>query len=177
MTTEAQALEQQLAAQCKMLALRGRAQVERSRPDVQIVRSLAGGRVEGFATKGTRLDFEGVLAPSGRCVVLEAKTSHASPSWPLGDVRDSQVMRMAQLAACGALALLYVQRRHEGRAIDYLLPVDGAGRIAALVTHPALVVLSGERKSIRWEALEPWRIKASELWLDAAERLGLLGGV
>jgi len=174
--SHARGLEIQLAAQCELLAKRGRALVERSRPEVQIVRPLAGGRVEGFATKGTRLDFEGVLAPSGRMVVLEAKTSHASPSWPLGDVRDSQVVRMAQLAACGALALLYVQRLEGARELaSYLLPVDSAGRIAGLVTHPANGILSTERKSIRWADLEPWRVGASELWLDAAERL--LGGV
>jgi penicillin-binding protein-related factor A (putative recombinase) len=170
-----QGLEQRLSAQCELLERRGRGVVTRCRPDVQVVRSLKGGRVEGFVT-GSRLDFEGVLRPSGRAVVIEAKTSHASPSWPLCDVRDAQVVRMAQLASCGALALLYVQRWHEGRATDYLLPVDAQGRIASLVTHPALLVLSAERKSIRWADLEPWRVGPQELWLDAAERLGLLGG-
>ena len=171
MSSDAQALEQQLAAQCKMLASRGRASVGRCHPDVQIVRTLPKRRIEGFVV-GVRLDFEGVLAPRGRYVVLEAKTSHASPSWPLGDVGDAQALRMAQLASCGALALLYVQRLEGARVLaSYLLPVDSAGRIAGLVTHPALVVLSAERKSIRWADLEPWRVKASELWLDAAERL------
>jgi hypothetical protein len=119
------------------------------------------------------LDFEGALAPSGRCVLLEAKTSHAGTSWPLADLGDEQALRMASWASCGALALLYVQR-WDGltRAGDYLLPVDGAGRIAGLVTHPAVAVLDGERRSIRWEDMEPWRVRGDELWLDAAERLG-----
>ena len=124
---------------------------------------------------GWRCDFEGWLCGSGRVVALEAKTSHASPSWPLGDVLDDQALRLSTVARDGGLALLYVQRWHEGRATDYLLPVDAQGVIAALAAHPALVVMSGERKSIRWADLEPWRVGSQELWLDAAERL--LGGV
>lgn len=173
----AQALEGMLGAQCALLASRGRGVVARCHPDVQVVRQLAKKRVEGFVV-GVRLDFEGVLSPSGRCVVLEAKTSHKSASWGLNGLGDAQAQRMAAVARCGGLALLYVQR-WDGlrRAGDFLLPVDGEGRIAGLVTHPALAVLSGERKSIRWADMEPWRVKASELWLDAAERLGLTGGV
>lgn len=173
----AQALEGMLASQCALLASRGRGVVARCHPDVQVVRALRDGkRVEGFV-RGVRLDFEGVLSPSGRCVVLEAKTSHESASWGLDGLGAAQALRMAAVARCGALALLYVQRWDGGRrAGDFLLPVDGEGRIAGLVTHPALAVLSGERKSIRWADMEPWRVKASELWLDAAERLGLTGG-
>jgi hypothetical protein len=173
MTPEWQQLERQLAEQCKLLRARRRALVERCHPDVQVVRQLPKKRVEGFVV-GVRLDFEGVLSPSGRAVVLEAKTSHASPSWPLGDVGDDQLKRMAQLAWCGALALLYVQQMEGVRVLaSYLLPVDAHGGIAGLVQHPALAILDAERKSIRWADLEPWRIGASELWLDAAERLGL----
>jgi penicillin-binding protein-related factor A (putative recombinase) len=167
-------LERQLVAECEGLWLKQRAWVKRAHPDVQVVRPVAGGRVEGF-TKGTRLDFEGVLCGGGRAVVVEAKTSHAAPSWPLGDVGDAQMQRMACLARCGALVLLYVQRWEGARpAASYLLPVDGEGRIAGLVAHPALAILSNERKSIRWADLEPWRVGPQELWLDAAERL--LGG-
>jgi hypothetical protein len=122
---------------------------------------------------GVRVDFEGVLSPSGRAVFLEAKTSHAAPSWPLSDVGDDQLLRMAAMAGCGALVLLYVQRWDGPRPVaSYLLPVDAQGRIAGLVTHPAAAILSNERKSIRWEDMEPWRVGAGELWLDAAERLG-----
>ena len=168
----AQGLERMLLAQCEVMAARGRARVTRCHPAVQVVRALKGGRVEGFVT-GIMLDFEGVLSPSGRCVLLEAKTSHAGTSWPLCDLGDEQALRMASWASCGALALLYVQRWDGlSRAGDYLLPVDGAGRIAGLVTHPALLVLSNERKSIRWEDMEPWRVAAGESWLDAAKRLG-----
>jgi hypothetical protein len=168
----AQCLERMLLAQCELLTARGRGRVTRCHPDVQVVRQLPRGRVEGFV-QGIRLDFEGALAPSGRCVLLEAKTSHAGTSWPLADLGDEQALRMAAWASCGALALLYVQRWDGlSRAGDYLLPVDGQGRIAGLVTHPALAVLDGERKSIRWEDMEPWKVGAGELWLDAAERLG-----
>lgn len=176
MTPEWQQLERQLAEQCSLLARRGRALVARAHPEVQVVRSLPKSRVEGFV-RGVKLDFEGLLSPSGRAVALEAKTSHASPSWPLGDVGEAQAQRMAALARCGALALLYVQRMEGVRVVaEHLLPVDGEGRIAGLVTHPACAVLSAERKSIRWADLEPWRIGSSELWLDAAERLGLIKG-
>lgn len=176
MMDAAQSLEAQLKGQCELLTRRGRAQVGRCHPDVQVVRSTAKGRVEGFVC-GTRLDFEGVLSPSGRYVVLEAKTSHEGASWGLDSLGAAQVQRMASVARCGALALLYVQRWDGARPVaSYLLPVDGEGRIAGLVTHPACVILSVERKSIRWADMEPWRILASELWLDAAERLGLTGG-
>lgn len=176
MATDAwQRLEASLKQECEQLRRAGRAWVQRAHPEVQVVKPLPRGRVEGF-TRGVRMDFEGVLCPSGRAVVLEAKTSHAAPSWPLSDVGDAQALRMAAMAGCGALALLYVQRIEDARATSYLLPVNSEGRIAGLVTHPALAILNGERKSIRWTDLEPWRVGALERWLDAAERLGLTGG-
>lgn len=175
-TTEWQGLEQRIKAQCEMLERRGRARVRRAHHDAQVSAPARGGKVLAHLVKGGwRCDFEGWLCGSGRVVALEAKTSHASPSWPLGDVLDDQALRLSTVARDGGLALLYVQRWHEGRATDYLLPVDAQGVIAALAAHPALVVMSGERKSIRWADLEPWRVGSQELWLDAAERL--LGGV
>lgn len=170
---EWQGLELRLKAQCEMLERRGRARVRRAHHDAQVDSPAARGKVLAHLVKGGwRCDFEGWLCRSGRVVVLEAKTSHAAPSWPLSGVLDDQARRLATVARDGGLALLYVQRWHEGRTVaDYLLPVDSAGVIAGLVTHPALVVLSAERKSIRWADLEPWKVTAQELWLDAAERL------
>jgi hypothetical protein len=180
MTSEWQGLEQRIKAQCELLERRERARVRRAHHDAQIDGPAPRGKLLAHLVKGGhRCDFEGHLCGSARAVVLEVKTSHASPSWPLGDVRDEQARRLAMVAQDGGLALLYVQRWHQGRAVaDYLLPVDGAGRIAATETHPACLVLTmgGERKSVRWTELEAWRVKASELWLDAAGRLGLING-
>lgn len=180
MTPEWKTLEQRIKAQCEMLERRGRARVRRAHHDAQIDGPAPRGKLLAHLIKdGWRCDFEGWLRGSGRVVALEVKTSHESPSWPLGDVRDEQARRLACVASDGGLALLYVQRWDGPRPLDeYLLPVDGAGKIAELVTHPALGVLEGERKSVRWADLDPWRVGRSEMWLDAAERLlKLAGGV
>jgi hypothetical protein len=169
------ALERRLTAQCDHLRHRQLAWVTRCHPEVQVVRSLKGGRVEGFVC-GIRLDFEGLICPSGRSVVLEAKTSHEKTSWPMSDLGDAQAQRMASHASCGGLSVLYVQQLNPlGISVaEYLLPVDGEGRIARLLTHPALAFLQTERKSLRWEDLAPWQVQRHELWLDAAARLGVL---
>jgi hypothetical protein len=178
MTPEWQTLERRIKAQCEMLERRGRARVRRAHHDAQIDGPAPRGKLLAHLVKGGhRCDFEGHLIGSARAVVLEVKTSHESPSWPLGDVRDEQALRLACVASDGGLALLYVQRWDGPRPLDeYLLPVDAEGRIAELVTHPALGILDGEMRSVRWAALDPWRVGRAEMWLDAAERLGLLGG-
>lgn len=173
MKSVAQGLEASLLRECDMLRRASRALVNRAHPDVQVTGPRPSGRVEGFV-RGVRVDFEGVLWGSGRAVLLEAKTSHASPSWPLADVGDEQLRRMALLARCGALVALYVQHLEGARVMaSYLLPVDAAGCIAGLVTHPSMSILCNERKSIRWADMEPWKVSTNETWLDAAERLGL----
>lgn len=175
MSTEWQGLEARIKAQCEMLERRQRARVRRAHHDAQIDGKGPRGKLLAHLIKGGwRCDFEGWLCGTGRVVALEVKTSHASPSWPLGDVLDEQARRLACVASDGGLALLYVQRWDGLRALDeYLLPVDGAGRIAELVQHPALGVLAGELRSVRWAELDPWRVGRAEMWLDAAERLGL----
>ena len=180
MTPEWKTLEQRIKAQCEMLERRGRARVRRAHHDAQIDGPAPRGKLLAHLIKdGHRCDFEGWLRGSGRIVALEVKTSHESPSWPLGDVRDEQARRLACVASDGGLALLYVQRWDGPRPLDeYLLPVDGAGRIAEVThkrSHDSL--LGSGRESMRWDELESLGLKvgAGEMWLDALERIVAAG--
>ena len=170
--------EQVVIEECDQEWRRGRAKVERRKPGMNILRSLGRGRFECVHAKDRTVDFEGVLK-GGVAIRFDAKRTQDPDRFDFALVSDEQLERMANLAAMGGVAFLYVlhapsplARRHR-----WLLPVSDMARIAGVAHKRSRELLVNEtRESVRWDALgEELEVKPSETWLDAALRLGRFG--
>ncbi len=123
-------------------------------PDVKILRrdkvnpSIFTGRFEGKLWT----DLFGI-SPGGLPVAVEAKLSSSTPSWRLDDrLQGHQGRILSDVARRGGAAVACVR----GPMGDYVVPwgPDGA---------------PFEGKSIRWQAMAPWRLAPGEPWIARAE--------
>lgn len=169
------------------VARAGLARVQRTKPPMKIVgKSSRPGVFMACMAGGDCVDYEGVWR-GGLLCAFDVKHAARGERFDFGGVRDGQLRYLSELAAWGALAFLIVWREGDvGRAdVTYVLPVDGAGRIAGVAHKRALAVATaGEavRESVRWEDLDArgWRCAPGELWAECVERqrrCGAFGGV
>lgn len=155
---------------------RGQANVWRRTPPLRVIgKGEDKGVLLAVQTGEDCVDFEGMLK-GGRRVAFDAKHA-AGPRFDFSCVRDGQIRYLAEIAAWGGVALLYVFRDGEpGRGMSrYVLPVDGAGRIAGVTHKRVPPVLAGDaqtRESARWDDLdsEGWRLGAGESWAECVAR-------
>lgn len=154
------AFERYLDAQHALFERQGRACIAKVPTPTQITGSR-GRRVTARKEPKVWVDYTGLL-DGGQAVAFDAKSTKAKTSFPFSMVSDFQRDKLATVAKLGGLAFLLVRRREvDGtmRQQDYLYPVDSDGVIAETT----------DRKSIRWDTSERYRIAANVSWLDHLE--------
>lgn len=113
-------------------------------------------------------DYAGTLR-GGRGVFFEAKSVEHDTRFEFRNITDEQRRELAAHAELGSLVFVYVERRDALRRIAYMLPVEpGTSR-----NKPGVIAGEHEKASIPWSSAEPWRLKPSETWYEAALRLDL----
>lgn len=168
-------LETTLKEQCELLRARGRCDVTKKSNPLRILRPLGDGKFVCVKTSAETVDFNGTLA-GGRAIYFEAKSTVNRVRFPFSMLRDEQIDFMRRHAELGGLTFVYVASLELGR--DYVLPVDGVGRIAGTF-HKRCAAESQQpqkpRESIRWDEMARWSLVAGETWHDAVERLQASG--
>ena len=186
--TKAQARGAQLEAELEhwhtIWRRQGKADMRRIKAPVNIIGSLGRGQFRAVLNGEAHVDFEGVLR-GGLSVCFDAKHVERGASFALSQLRDNQLVYLSQRARFGAVAFVFV-RRHSSPGQpqrDYVLPVDGSGRIAGLA-HERMGLARGQEtpvKSVRFEDLEaaglcgPW-VDVVEAAIEAGRWPGVIAG-
>jgi penicillin-binding protein-related factor A (putative recombinase) len=144
----------------KWLHAQGRATVFKVPTPVRI-KGARGRKTWGVKGSKVWVDFSGFLHPIGLAINFDAKTQKGD-RFDLGLSKKSnrfQYETLVEIAAGGALAFYFAEHRHGPRNVrrsHYIFPVTADGGVAGRT----------DRKSVRWDAAQEFKIGLQQKWLD-----------
>lgn len=151
------------------LKARGQADIRRVKPPMNIL-GFNKGKLQCVYSGEPSVDFQGTML-GGRAVYFDAKSVDLD-RFRFSIVEDSQLGFLAVGAELGACSFLLVERRVRGRVgAVYVLPVSGSMLIAGVAHSRSMAILAPEtRESVRFDALEGWKLAPGETWYDVVMR-------
>jgi penicillin-binding protein-related factor A (putative recombinase) len=155
--------EAEIAAENALLHAAGDARIKKA-PDVfRVLGTLKSGRPDVVRARKSEPDFYGLCA-GGRFVAFDAKRSTSKARFGLPQIGAKwwhQIEALAEIAALGGLAFLYVLIDSDDvfKRRRFVFPVTADEHVAGV--DPRL------ERSIRLADATPYRVELGETWLDA----------